>query len=95
MGRLLYFVTTIVIAGIMLAGCPLGPHSRLYKPMSDWGRDAFKKANREIFPDDVRNDFLNHDSSRIAWPGIVLNVAFDRQGDTLLAHFEVEHHYYD
>ena len=78
---------------LVSAGCV--PSSRLYKPISAWEETAFKKANREIFPDDVRNDFAAHDSSRIAWPGIVLEAEREHTDSTIIVHFKVEHHYDD
>jgi hypothetical protein len=89
---------TLFIAGLMclvLAGCPIGPHSRLYKPISEWEESAFKKADREIFPDDVRQDFASHDSSRVAWTGIILVATTKKTDSTVEVRFTVEHHYYD
>ena len=74
-------------------GC--GPSSRTYSPVSEWEERAFSRADREIYPDDVRQDFAAHDSSRIAWPGIVLEADREYNDSTMIIHFTVEHHYYD
>ncbi len=73
----------------------MGPGSRHYKPVSEWEENAFNKAEREIYPDDVRRDIASHDSSRVAWPGIILSATHVNTDSTLEVRFLVEHHYYD
>ncbi|MBU0983232.1 MAG: hypothetical protein KKA42_05140 [candidate division Zixibacteria bacterium] len=88
----------IAIAGLLclvFTGCPIGPGSRLYKPVSDWEEYAVKKADRQKYPNDVREDFSSHDSSRVAWPGIVLSAAPIVSDSAIEVRFVIEHHYYD
>jgi hypothetical protein len=89
------FVCVAVLAGVLLTGCPIGPSSRLYKPISEWESHAFSKANREVYPNDVRKNFVAYDSARIAWPGVVLSADLRHTDSSLELHFVVEHHYYD
>lgn len=85
----------VVMTCLTLSGCPIGPYSRLYKPISEWEESAFKKADREIFPNDVREGFASHDSSRVAWPGIIVGASPKKTDSTLEVRFVIEHHYYD
>lgn len=90
-----FFLFTLAGVCIIFIGCPIGPHSRHYKPVSDWERDAFEKANREVYPQDVRDDIAKYDSARIAWPGVIQNIT-TRVTDTGLAiDLIIEHHYYN
>lgn len=84
-----------VLVCITCIGCPVGPSTRLYKPVSEWETKAFSKADRSIYPNDVRTDFAAHDSSRVAWPGIVLSVTPKNQDTVIEVHFVIQHHYYD
>lgn len=78
---------------IMLSSC-IGYSTRFYKPITEKERYAFRKANREIYPNDVRNNFSDYDSARVAWPGIIKNMSFNNRLDTMVCDFWVEHHYY-
>lgn len=85
----------LVCTFIILVGCPIGPYSRYYKPPSDNESYAFERADRTIYPNDVRLDFSQYDSARVAWPGIILGTELTRTDSSLEAHLRIEHHYYD
>lgn len=84
-----------VLACITCIGCPVGPYTRHYKPISEWETKAFSKANREVYPNDVRGNFAAFDSARVAWPGIVLKAEPKNQDSIIEIHFVIQHHYYD
>ena len=44
------FITAWVITLVVLSGCY---SSRFYKPVSEWEKREFIKANRNIYPDDI------------------------------------------
>ncbi len=89
------FVSLTILAGLLLTGCFPGPGSRLYKPVSEWESHAFSKADRYVFPNDVRKNLVAYDSARIAWAGVVLSAESKHTDSTPEVHFVVEHHYYD
>jgi hypothetical protein len=76
-----------------LEGCL--PGSRYYKPVSEWEEQEFNRANRNIFPNDVRVDVESYVDSVIAWPGIILNHEVKEHDDRIELFLRLEHHYYD
>jgi hypothetical protein len=85
----------VVLSCLACIGCPIGPYTRGYKPISEWEKTAFTKANRQIYPNDVRGDFAAFDSARVAWPGIVLKAEPKNRDSVIEIHFVIQHHYYD
>lgn len=79
----------------LAAGCPPFPHSRDYRPCSDWEQREFDRARRDVYPDDVRRNLEQHKSTVVAWPGIIVESTFDVGEDGIDEFFLLEHHYYD
>jgi hypothetical protein len=77
----------------LLIGCAL--HTRSYRPGSSWEKMIFDRADRNIFPDDVRNKFSVYHDTLLVWPGIVQNSAMVEREDNIEIQFVLEHHYYD
>jgi len=92
--RLVSFLILAFVA-LVFVGCIIGPSIRLYKPITDWEKEAFLKAEREIYPNDVRDDFPKYDSARVAWPGIILGAETSDIDTSIIIQFKIEHHYYD
>lgn len=86
------FIFILLVSTITLS-C-IGYSTRYYKPITEKEKYAFGKANREIYPNDVRSNFNDYDSARVAWPGIIKNITFNSRPDTMVCDFLVEHHYY-
>jgi len=78
----------------LLTACP-APHTRSYQPVSSWEKQALDRANRNVFPDDIRSDLTRYRNTLIAWPGVVLGTEFVEQQDKIEIQFVLEHHYYD
>ena len=76
----------------LVIGCP---HTGSYRPVSSWENQAFDRANRNVFPDDVRNDLASNRDTLVAWPGVVLSSEFVDHPDNIEVRFVFEHHYYD
>ncbi|MFC2071362.1 hypothetical protein ACFLUU_01405 [Chloroflexota bacterium] len=55
----------------------------------------FDKADRNIYPDDVRNDLANYKFSTIAWSGIVKQAEVLKVEGGTVFYFTLEHHYFD
>jgi hypothetical protein len=89
------WVSVISLVFVCAACFPPGPSSREYKPVSDWEKYAFGKADRNVFPNDVRADLHKYDSLRAAWPGIILKAEPEKTDSAIIVHFLLEHHYYD
>jgi len=93
-------LTTIILIVIIAlisscGGAPLLPGSRLYQPISDWEKREFDKANRSIYPDDIRKDLTSYKSSTIAWAGIVKQTEVLKVEGGTAFYFTLEHHYFD
>jgi hypothetical protein len=78
---------------VLLGGCTL-PHTRTYQPVSPWEKQVFTRANRNVFPDDIRNDLFRSHDALVAWPGVVLASEFVDHEDGIEIQFLLEHHYY-
>jgi hypothetical protein len=86
--QLAVFVSLICL----LPGCP---GSRVYRPVSSWEKQAFDKANKNIFPDDVKTNLSAYQNTEVAWLGIILENKFIEHSDQIEIQFVLEHHYYD
>jgi hypothetical protein len=82
-----------ILVAALLACAAAG--SRAYRPISEWEAQAFSKADRNIYPHDVRRDIRAHTASKIAWPGLVQRAQVVRQPEKITLIFDLEHHYYD
>ncbi len=67
--------------------------ARPYWPRSEAEQEAFERARRDVFPDDVRRDPAAHAAELLLWSGILKNVEVPAGGRTV--HLLVEHHYWD
>ncbi len=86
----------VLLLSITLVAClPPGPGSREYKPISDWEKYAYGKADRNVFPNDVRADLHKYDSLRAAWPGVILECDAVKNDSGITLNLLIEHHYYD
>jgi len=95
-GSMLKLVLTVSLLSIFLLACfPPVPGSREYKPISEWEKYAYGKADRNVFPNDVRADVHKYDSLRAAWPGIILKCEPVKNDSGITLNLLIEHHYYD
>lgn len=78
---------------LLLAGC--NPLAMPYKPMSEREQRVFEKADRLVFPEDVRGAPADYRGSMVAWPGIVVKREFRERLGRTEVEFVLEHHYYD
>ena len=79
---------------MLLPGCLPFPHTRTYRPVSSLEKQALERANRNVFPDDVRRALPDHSSTVLAWPGVIVSSEFVEHADKLEITFLLEHHYY-
>jgi len=87
-----------IIISALLSGCFCAPPimgSRLYRPISDWEQREYDKANRYIYPDDVRSDIAKYQSTTIAWAGIIKDTEVTQTPEGPDIYYVLEHHYYD
>ena len=93
------FIIFFFVVSLILSSCAsfLGPTmgSREYTPHSDQERVEFEKANRNVYPDDIRNDISRYKDTTIAWAGIIKEASIVDEKDHMEMIFLVEHHYYD
>jgi hypothetical protein len=69
--------------------------SRSYRPHSELEQKWLEKADRGIYPDDIRGDALKFKAATIAWPGIIQQTRFVEENDRVQIYLLAEHHYYD
>lgn len=92
-GKRYYFLPVVIIfilTVLLFIGC-----TRSYQPVSEWEQSEFDKANREIYPDDVRQSIELYKDTTVAWPGLIKSaeVIYDEEGP--IVEYLLEHHYYD
>lgn len=84
----------LAVAAMLSASCiPAG--RREYQPLSSWERDAMAKADRHVFPEDVRGRFAALRGQEVAWAGVVKHAEVTRLRDRVRITLDLDHHYYD
>jgi hypothetical protein len=79
----------------MFARGGIEPH-RQYQPASELEDEFYKKIDKNIWPDDVRNDINLYRNSRIAWVGVVDSFTTDFSNpEHKVIILYVKHHYYN
>jgi hypothetical protein len=77
---------------ILLHGCV--PHTRAYRPVSTLEQQAFDRADRNVFPEDVRHAMARYSGTMLAWAGVIVSSEFVEERDQVEIKFLLEHHYY-
>jgi hypothetical protein len=79
--------------GIAFVGCISScASSRMYKPLGDIEKMHYIKVNKDIWPDDLRNNGIaNYSDKFIGWVGIVEEYKVENN----IIQFTIKHHYYD
>ena len=67
--------------------------SGAYRPASRAQTALARRADRDVYPQDVRDSLARYSSVLIAWPGIVRRVDSAAVSDSIT--LVVEHHYFD
>jgi hypothetical protein len=82
----LLFASTIVFAG----------GSRQYQPISELENRFYQNIDKNIWPDDVREDIDLYKNTLVGWVGIIERFMIDETNDEYnIISFYVKHHYYD
>jgi hypothetical protein len=70
--------------------------SRLYQPSSEEERQFYINIDKDIWPDDVRQNVDQYKDVLIGWVGIIENVAVDFNNDEYyILGINIKHYYYD
>lgn len=69
--------------------------SRPYQPVSDWEKRESDKADRHIYPDDIRSNINKYQSMTIVWAGIIKDAKVSQTAKGFDIKYLLEHHYYD
>jgi hypothetical protein len=85
--------TLLLVIVTLLVGCFAAPYSQRYQPEDAAEQQAFARAHRDIFPDDVRQDIGKYRSDLLLWTGIIKRAEFSEATGVLRV--LVEHHYWD
>ena len=83
----------LVLSGCFSLGSIAG--SRSYTPRSDQEKVELERADRSVYPDDIRRGASELRTTTIAWPGIIQQTRFVEENDHEQMYLLVEHHYYD
>src|SRR5216683_3245535 len=81
-------------ATVGLAACA-GYSSRPYEPGSPAGQEAYKKARKDIYPRQVRQNPTRYGDDTMAWAGIVKDVALFQSDYGPAVRVLIEHRYFD
>ncbi|HEY79377.1 MAG TPA: hypothetical protein G4O09_09720 [Dehalococcoidia bacterium] len=92
-------ILLVILSALLLFafGCICAPPmwSRSYEPISEWEQREYDKANRYIYPDDVREDITKYLSVTIAWTGVIKESTVYQTDEGPDIYDLLEHHYYD
>jgi len=70
--------------------------SREYQPISETEKQHYRRIDKNVWPDDVRNGLEKHKSSFVGWVGIVEQYMTDFTNPEYNAiGFYAKHHYYE
>ena len=83
----------LVLSGCFSLGSIAG--SRSYTPRSDQEKVELERADRSVYPGDIRRGASELRTTTIAWPGIIQQTRFVEENDHERMYLLVEHHYYD
>ena len=79
---------------VALSSCVTGG-SREYTPVNENEKTAFDKADRHIFPDDVRESIEKYREITVAWTGIIEKMDLIEKEGYLEFIILCRHYYYD
>lgn len=88
--RSVLLVILCLITVFAVAGC-----TRVYEPISEWEQTEFDKANRNVYPDDVRENVDLYKTTTVAWTGLIKQVEVVQTNEGPDVIYLLEHHYYD
>jgi hypothetical protein len=89
MNRMLLLLASALTAGGM-AGC-----TQYYRPVSAREAAELDKAQRWVYPGDVRSNFAAYGNTTVAWTGLIVGQQIGDTGSQLTLDLLVKHHYYD
>ncbi len=84
----------LAVTTVGLAACA-GYSSRPYEPGSPAGQEAYKKARKDIYPRQVRQNPTRYGDDTMAWAGIVKDVALFQSDYGPAVRVLIEHRYFD
>ena len=74
----------------------ISAQSRLYIPVSNLENQSYSRINKNVWPDDVRNNFENYTQTLTGWVGIVEKYMTDFSNTEYnVLGLYVKHHYYN
>ena len=87
-------VAFVLSVALVLSGC-LGPGSKPFAPESPLEKQLYARAQRNVLPDDVRQNLPGYRSSIILWTGIIKVIEPTMIDGGAGSRLVVEHHYWD
>jgi len=94
--RISLFILFLAGVSILTTGCPgIAPGSRAYRPLPQWETKFSAQANRNVFPNDVRQNPDSYTNTLVAWTGIITNIEYFTNPAPRMVRFTAEHHYFD
>lgn len=84
----------VIVVVLCANGCGGGPvGSRLYRPISASEEAQLSRADRRVYPGDIRTDSLFGDTI-VAWPGVITDIRTADYGEFLETTLLIEHRYF-
>jgi hypothetical protein len=94
--RTCLFILLLAGVSILTTGCPgIAPGSHAYRPLPQWEAKFSAQANRNVFPNDVRQQPDSFTNTLVAWTGIITNIEYFTNLSPRMARFTAVHHYFD
>jgi len=88
------FIASLLVVTTGLAACATYS-SRPYAPSSPAGQEVYKKARKNIYPQQVKQNPTRYSDDTIAWAGIVKHVELFQSDYGPAVRVLIEHRYFD
>jgi hypothetical protein len=96
-GKQMKSIIFVLAACAVLVGCAttglMGTSP--YHPANEKEKVEFDRANRNVYPDDVRKHMSEFKDTTIAWAGIIRESILTNEDGNVLVVLTIDHHYYD
>jgi len=87
-------ILIFILAVFIIQGCVPGPHTSIYKP-SDAESSFFYKADKRIYPSDIRKEFNEYKGAKVHWIGIIREQNIVQHDGHHFLKLKIEQKYWD
>jgi hypothetical protein len=84
------------IAVLLFVTSSIYAQTRKYQPVSQWENQFYQIINKNVWPDDVRENIELYKNTLVGWVGIIKKFITDENNDEYnIIGFYIKHHFFD